>query len=117
MDGGDILPAVFEVKGMKIIKKLSKHIDDEIEDAIHYAKLALKCKEENKNLATVFYNLSNDELKHATMLHAEVVRMIDEYRKVNGTPPAEMLAVYNYLHGEQIAKTNKAKNYQQMFRE
>lgn len=102
---------------MKIIQKISKKIDDEIEDAMHYARAAVKYKDENKALATVFFNLSNDELKHATMLHGEAVRMIDEYRKVNGAPPAEMLAVYNYLHDQQIEKTQKVKNYQQMFRE
>ena len=102
---------------MKIIKTLSKHINDEIDDAMHYVKLALKCKDENKALATVFYTLSTEELKHATMLHGEVVKIIEEYRKTNGEPPAAMLAVYNYLHEEQIEKTQKVKTYQQIFRE
>lgn len=102
---------------MEIIKKLSKHIDSEIEDATHYAKEALKCREENKSLATVFYNLSLDELKHASMLHGEVVKIIEEYKKTNGEPPTEMLAIYKYVHEEEIEKTQKAKNYQQMFHE
>ena len=94
---------------MKIIKTLSKHINDDIEDALHYAKLALKYKDENKALATAFYTLSTEELKHATMLHGEAVKIIEEYRKTNGEPPAAMLAVYNYLHEEQIEKTQKVK--------
>lgn len=102
---------------MEIIKKLSKHIDSEIEDSINYAKAALKCKEDNKTLANVFYNLSIDELKHATLLHGEVVRMIEEYKKAKGEPPADMLAIYNYIHEEEIEKTQKAKTYQQMFHE
>ena len=102
---------------MEIIKKLSKHIDDEISDAIHYAKAALKCKDTNKTLANTFYTLSLDESKHATLLHNEVVKIIEDYRKANGEPPAGMLAIYDYLHKEQIEKAEKAKNYQQMFRE
>jgi ferritin len=102
---------------MEIIKKLSKHIDSEIEDSINYAKAALKYKEDNKSLANTFYNLSVDELKHATMLHSEVVKLIEEYKKTNGEPPVGMLAIYNYIHEEEIEKTQKAKNYQQMFHE
>ena len=102
---------------MEIIKKLSKHIDSEIEDSINYAKAALEQKEDNKSLANTFYNLSVDELKHATMLHSEVVKLIEEYKKAKGEPPAGMLAIYNYIHEEEIEKTQKAKNYQQMFHE
>ena len=102
---------------MKIIKKLSKLIEEEISDSSRYAKMALKYKEDNKNLAATFYTLSLDEAKHANLLHAEVVKIIEDYRKEHGEPPPSMLAVYDYLHEEQIKEMQKAKNYQAMFRE
>lgn len=43
------------------------------------------------------------------MLHSEVVKLIEEYKKAKGEPPVSMLAIYNYIHEEEIEKTQKAK--------
>lgn len=102
---------------MKLIEKLSAMVDDEIEDAMKYAKCAVKYKDEDPELAKTFYDLSTDELRHMMLLHAEVSDVIKEYRTKHGEPPAEMQAVYDYLHDKQVDKAQEVKNMQAMYRE
>ena len=94
---------------MLMIKKLSQMIKEEIGDAEKYARCALDNKDKDKALADTFYTLSGEELKHMEMLHGQVTRMIEEYRKANGDPPEGMLAVYNYLHEEQTQAVREVK--------
>ena len=101
---------------MKKIKELSEYIEEEISDSCKYAKAALEVKDTDRQLADVFYTLSLEEMKHMQMLHNEVARIIEQYRKEHGEPPASMLAVYDYLHEKQIEHANEAKNYQSMYK-
>jgi len=101
---------------MKIIQELSDYIDEEIQDAKKYAKRALQYKEDDPDLAKLFYTLSTQETEHMNMLHKEVVDIIQRYRKESGEPPAPMMAVYNYLHEKQISKAAEVKAMQEMFK-
>ena len=89
---------------MKIIKKMSEMIIDEVGGAKDYAKEALLLKDEKPDIAKMFYNLANDELGHVNTLHIAVTSLINEYRAEHGDPPEGMLALYNYLHAKQIDK-------------
>ena len=102
---------------MTIIKKISEMIEDELEGAEHYAKCALKYRDENPTLAKTMYDIATDEMRHVDLLHGEVVRLIEGYRKKSGEPPAAMMAVYEYLHEKQIEESNEVKMYLAQYRE
>ncbi len=101
---------------MKVIEKLENFIDSEIHDAEVYAKCDLKYKESDPTLAKLFYDLSTEEMRHMDLLHGEVVRQIEQYRKTKGEPPAAMQAIYDYLHEKQIDKAKDVKSCQSMYR-
>ena len=102
---------------MKLIKKISKMIEDEIEGAECYVKMALKHKEDRPELAKMFYSLSMDEMEHMNKLHKAVVEIVEEYRKENGEPPAAMMAVYDYLHDKHIKDAAEVRTMQAMYKE
>ena len=101
---------------MKLIKELEELIEDEIHDVGKYAKMATELKDEHPALAQVLYTISTQEESHQSMLHNEVVKIVEEYRRKNGEPPQAMLAVYNFLHKRHIEKLAEARRYQEMYR-
>jgi hypothetical protein len=99
------------------IKELSDNIDDELGDAKKYARLALRYKDKNRSLAETYYNLSLEELRHAnSVLHEEGVKMIEQYRRETGEPPAPMQAAYDRDHEVEIEKTAEIKMLQAMYK-
>lgn len=101
---------------MKVIKKLEDMIHEELEGAEHYAKCALKYKEEYRDLADTLYDISQQEMKHVSALHEHVVKLIERHKEEHGEPPQDMLAVYNYLHDKEIEQAKEIKMLQQMYR-
>jgi ferritin len=101
---------------MKIIQTISEHIEEELEDAEAYIKLAYEYKEEFPQIAKTFYELSLQEMDHADMLHNDVKDLIEKHRREHGEPPAAMMAVYEYLHKKFIDKAAKIKVMQNQYR-
>ena len=93
---------------MEIIKQLVEKIDDELEDAEKYIKCAYKVRDKYPVLADTYYKLSLEEMNHVSALHAQVVNIINDYRKDKEVPPA-MQALYDYLHERQLKWTSKIK--------
>ena len=102
---------------MKIIEILSEKIEEEICDAKSYVDMALKYKDEYPELSRTLYNISTQEMEHMNLLHGEVTAIIKRYRDMKGEPPAEMMAVYDYLHKKQIEKATEVKTMQAMYKE
>ena len=101
---------------MTIIKKIADMIEEELEGAEHYAKCAVKWKEEHPTLAKTFYEISTDEVRHVNLLHGEVVSIIENHRRTHGEPPANMLAVWEYVHEKHIEKMNEVKMLQNQYK-
>lgn len=101
---------------MKIIEKLSDRINEEISDAKFYAKWAAEIKHEYPALSHVLYTISTHEEDHQAMLHEQVVKLIEQYRKEHGEPPAPMKAVYDYLHKQSMEKLAEVRRYQEIYK-
>ena len=101
---------------MQEIQKLEDYIQEELYDAKKYIKCALMYKDSDRDLADMYYQLSQDEMGHMEKLHKMVVTLIDDYRKEQGEPPVEMLTLYNYLHEKEIDKAEHIKTLQSMYK-
>lgn len=101
---------------MKLIQELEELIEDEIHDVKKYAKMASELKTESPGLAQVLYTISVQEEAHSNMLHSEVTKIIEQYRKNHGDPPAAMMAVYDFMHKRHIDKAVEARRYQEVYK-
>ena len=88
---------------MKLIKTLVMDIKDELAGAEHYAKLAVQYKDEDKILAENYAKMSEVELSHVNLLHAQVTRIIKEWKAANGKEtPAAIQIVWDWEHEQMI---------------
>lgn len=101
---------------MNVMTLLMERIDDELQDACDYAKLALEYRGVEPETANLFAKLSGEETTHATALHDCVLGHIEAYRQKGREVPEGMMAVYECLHERQIEKAERVKNYQALYR-
>lgn len=100
---------------MKIIQSLVEKIDEELMDAEKYIDCAYHHRDEYPELSAVFFRLSREEMAHMSALHDQVVRFIEDYKKSNEVP-ADMKALYDYLHERQVDWANKIKIKQDTYK-
>ena len=100
---------------MEIIRRISEKIDEELHDAEKYIKCAYKVEDEYPQLADTYYQLSLEEMKHVTMLHDAVVRIINDYKRDNEVPES-MQILYDYMHDRQIKWASKIKAKQEQYK-
>ena len=101
---------------MKLIQELCENIEEEINDSIKYAKLAIEIKDKHPTIAEAVFKLSEEEMKHMSVLHSQVTMLIDEYRKQNGEPPEKMMFLYEVLHKKHIEHAAEARAYQSIYK-
>ena len=101
---------------MNVMTLLMERIDDELQDACDYAKLALEYRDTEPETASLFARLSGEETTHATVLHDCVLEHMEAYRQKGLEVPVAIMAVYEYSHDQQIEKSERVKRYQSMYR-
>lgn len=94
---------------MREIKEYTDEIKEEFESAKLYAKKAVKFKEMGDTATgKMFYDMANDELRHASNLHGLAVKAVEEKRKTV-TPPQYMLDMWNEEHDHYMEEVAKIK--------
>lgn len=75
---------------MKMIDKMLKHLEEEVEGAKDYAEKYIECKaREHMNRANKYKEMATDELKHAGYLRDMDIADIEELKNVYTMSEAE----------------------------
>lgn len=105
---------------MKIIKKLSEYIAEELADAEKYIDCANKYKLDMPELAKAFYDRSNEEMQHAMIWHEWAEKLIEQERArlkaANEQVPERMIIYYEIEHEKYINKYNEVRIKQEVFK-
>lgn len=102
---------------MKIIKRLAKQIENEVDGVIDYAQDALELKFSDPQTAEKYFKLANVENSHVAILHEMVVGKVEEARgKAKEPPPQWMLDKWDKQHKKIIKKMEKAKTFLSMYK-
>jgi rubrerythrin len=101
---------------MKIIETLSNRIEEEIQDAKTYTKLAMETRDEYPELSRTLFTISGQEMEHMRMLHESVVGIITRMRNEGKEIPEKMMFIYDYLHKKHIDAAAEVKILQAMYK-
>lgn len=101
---------------MVIIQNISHDIKEKIHDADKDIRKAIDLKYEYPSLANDYYEFSVERMQEAMDLHSEVVKIIDEYRKENGEPPATMSALWDFSHKIIMEEADDVKILQEHYK-
>ena len=96
---------------------LSEKIEDSIDSAEKYAEEAFRYKDNFPEVSKALIAASENEMSIMSSLHTIVTKVINDYRKEKGEPPAQMMAVYDYLHNKHIDHAAKVKSLHQLYKE
>lgn len=100
---------------MHTIKHIEKNIHAEYCDAKKYIKLALEYKDHGEtDLAKMYYELAEGEIKDAERLHEMAVKIIKAI-PADKQPPAGMLEFYNFLHERDMEEAAEVEILMDMY--
>lgn len=101
---------------MHYLKGIIEHIRDEVEDVKTYAEEATVVRVDHPQLAALYAELGNEEMRHAERLHKMAVEMIERVRESGKEPPAYMKAIWDFEHEMMIEDMGEAKALLDMFK-
>lgn len=102
---------------MKEIQHISDKIEKELDNAECYIMDALDQKEKDPILAETSFQLANERMADVNMLHSQVVRLIETYKKEKGEAPEHMKILYNILHKKHIEHAAIIKGVLSLYKE
>ena len=94
---------------MKVIKQIVEDIEDELEGAEHYAKLATQYRDTDKQLADNYARMAQTELGHVNDLHDQVKRIVKEQNENGIETPESMQSVWTWEHNKMIDTSVRIK--------
>lgn len=94
---------------MKMIANIIEDIRGELDGAEEYAKKAAEYKEKDRSLSSTYSTAATQELSHVDAFHAQVVRVIQDYRSTGKEVPEGMQAVYDWEHEKMIDRVSRIK--------
>lgn len=83
---------------MREIMEVAKFIRKELKHADEFAYEANKHREQFPDLAQHYHRAANEHLSIADDLHSSATRLIEHHRHTVGSPPAEMLKMWEFEH-------------------
>lgn len=98
------------------IMKLCDLIEDELEGAKKYIKLAIKMKGQDKTTADTFYNMSAAEISHAENLGNMATKEIQSAKDAGEDIKAVAQCVYDWEKGKHVDKMAELKNMMAMYK-
>lgn len=101
---------------MLVIRDLSEHIREELEDVKKYAEAAMRARMDDPALASVYADLGQEEMKHAERLHKVAVDLIDREKAKGTEVPPVMRALWDYEHKVMVEEMAKAKHMLELIR-
>nr|DAH52972.1 MAG TPA: hypothetical protein [Caudoviricetes sp.] len=100
---------------MRVIKRLSEQILDEVEGVEDYAKDALTWRGTDDKLSRTYHELAEAEYGHVQRLHDEVVRKVAEARESGVEVPQSMLDAWDERHRAIIERMHSARTFLDMW--
>lgn len=101
---------------MKLVKKIVKQINEELEGAKAYIECAMKNKAEYPTIANMYYEMSLAEMTHVDKLHNAVTTLINEIKAKGTEIDPVMIAIYNYEHEKAVEEATEIKVMQEMYK-
>lgn len=95
---------------MREIRKMAKQIREELHDVDKYIKCAIANKVEHPKIAQSYYEMAQDEMAHAQMLHGGVMALIEQEKEKGTVVPEFMLAMWDEEHQHYVDKAAKLKH-------
>lgn len=103
---------------VNLMHDLYSMMEEEIDGAETYAAKALSYKASMPDLAKMFHQMSGDEMKHASMIEAEIKKTVTvEKAKNPQTTDHTMESIYSFMHDQFAARVVKVRVMQEKFKE
>lgn len=94
---------------MKLIKKITEMMDEELSGAEAYAELAIEYKDHYPELSKTFYEIAVMELSHADMLHAQAAKLIEKRRQAHDGHSESMDLICEWIHEHKEKQSKRVK--------